>query len=238
MLWCVYPCVLWLAIEASRSLPFAGVASGAGWGEVTLSWETSSTASPPGPGASGSTQSPTPPPSTWMTSHCRTPAACAWGCAPSPPSAIAGRALAVTPLGTTTLRTPVTATGSAILRKAAMITQRSAARNHWPPVLLLQLLGTLLPACTSHPQPPPGTLGLSLQPPPAAGHVLADVSFIYPLATSYIRSAARSGTYIRSAARSLCRCSLERRKAPGLFCGPQLPRILVPRCLLKNIEAV
>jgi hypothetical protein len=109
---------------------------------------------------------PPPPPSAWMTKPSRTPPVFASESARSLPLATPGRALAVIQWKTTTLYAPMAATAQRSRAKAPLQQRGSAAGIHRPPGRFLQLQGAVFSACALHPQPPPSTRGLPLQPMP------------------------------------------------------------------------
>jgi hypothetical protein len=141
-----------------------------------------------------------PRPSAWMINHFRAQAVSAWKCARFPPSARAGRAPEATLSRTTTWRTPQAASGSAVLCKADMTRRadRQVLREFMSRLgsssreTRYSWLAPLTPNC------PQARWDFHCNLRPGPGPVLADVSFIHPLAASYIRSAAGTPGYARA----------------------------------------
>jgi hypothetical protein len=135
---------------------------------------------------------PTPPPFAWATKPSRTSPAFAWESAHSCPWATHGRALAIILWKTTMLRMPSAATGLVDSCTADMMRPGGAAQIRRPPGIFLQTRGAVFSASSPHPEPPPGALGLPLQPMrwprPRACRCLLH----YSPAASYLRSAART----------------------------------------------
>jgi hypothetical protein len=135
----------------------------------------------------------TPPRSAWKIDHFRTRAASAWKCARPTPLARAGPAPAATPSRTTKSCRPYAVTGPDVSCKAATTRRRKFCSNLWAAraSALAEKGDTqgLRPRTLNHPQTR-WDFHCNLCTGP--GHVLADVSFIHPLAAPYTGYAARS----------------------------------------------